>query len=122
MIQITRWSPDTCNCKIDYTWDDTIPQDQRVHTMRSVVPCAIHVGQAEPEAYQNVLSENQSKNMAIGLLVLNVPTLKDRASEVIWSFNIDRSINLSHPELTKQDKDFLNALAKPEIVKQVSFV
>ncbi len=32
MKHITTWRPDTCECELHYEWDDTQPEDQRVHT------------------------------------------------------------------------------------------
>ena len=36
MIKITTWRPDTCECEIEYSWDDTVPQDQRVYTAHQI--------------------------------------------------------------------------------------
>ncbi len=29
MIRTTLWSPDTCTCKVEYSWDDAAPEDVR---------------------------------------------------------------------------------------------
>ena len=30
MLRITSWDPDTCECKVNFSWDDEVPVDQRV--------------------------------------------------------------------------------------------
>ena len=42
--KINSWSPDTCDCKLHYTWDDSVPQDQIVTTFLAVEDvCEDHV-------------------------------------------------------------------------------
>lgn len=31
-IKINSWKPDTCNCILHYSWDDSVPQDQIITT------------------------------------------------------------------------------------------
>ncbi|MEK7180615.1 MAG: hypothetical protein AAB706_04015 [Patescibacteria group bacterium] len=121
-IQKTLWSPDTCGCQIEYQWDDAVPQDQRTHTISSIVKsCPIHTHHIDKSAhFGDVLSENQSKNKAIGLLIKIFKKLDGGDSEIKWRFEIDRSIVLSHPLLTQVDKDTVNALPKPDIIKKVT--
>ena len=121
-IQRTLWSPDTCECQIEYSWDDTVPQDQRTHTISKIVrACSIHSHHTLKENHFNdVLDENQSKNKAVGLLVKTFKKLDGGDSEIKWRFEIDRSIVLSHPLLTQVDKDTVNALPKPDIIKKVT--
>ncbi len=46
MIRTTRWSPATCACVIEYTWDDAVSEDKRTHTVSNVLNrCA----EAHPE-------------------------------------------------------------------------
>ena len=120
-IQTTRWSPDTCKCEIEYTWDDTVPQDQRVHTMKSVRKCIVHDLVSEAKAYQNVLDENQSKNKAIGQLVFDYPQFKDKAGDIVWRIEQDRSVVITLPDEIKSDKVMINSKAIGKFAKQVSF-
>lgn len=118
------WRPDTCDCELEYEWDDSVPQEERVTTISSILKaCPIHAhhGDNIEGHYSDVLAENQSKNQAIGLLVKTLGKLDGGAEEISWRFNPDRSIVLSHPALTKQDKETMNALEKTDISKQVSF-
>ena len=156
MIQKTLWSPDTCDptgenkfsCQIEYQWYDTVPQDQRTHTVSEIIKvCPIHAHHLTKEAhYQDVLDENRSKNKAIGLLVKKIPKLeaylaqeeqeeivlrtmddgsvfsykrKKPNEQVKWRFEADRSIVLSHSLLTQVDKETMNALPKLDIIKKV---
>lgn len=36
-MKVTVWRPDTCGCTILYTWDETAPADQRVHTVVAAI-------------------------------------------------------------------------------------
>lgn len=43
VINITRWSPDTCGCVIDVSWDDSVPGEQRkTEHYATVEVCPIH--------------------------------------------------------------------------------
>lgn len=73
-LKLTRWSPDTCGCRIEYAWDPALPVVQRVHIPVSVDPCERHAHLSEQaqrratpsmgheEIYAAVLAENQAKN------------------------------------------------------------
>jgi len=74
MIRTTQWSPDTCGCTVDYTWDDTVAQDQRVHTFAAVqVKCAAHAAVADNNLYAVITDENPRKNRAEGRLLQAFP-------------------------------------------------
>jgi len=75
--KITRWSPDTCDCVIEYAWDDTVPQDERTHTFHKLVrQCDDHAGiEAPQEVHDHVLAENQTKNMLHSAVIAHVPRL-----------------------------------------------
>jgi len=70
----TRWSPDTCSCVIEYTWDDTLTEDQRVHTLKTISKCSNHSALNDDTAYSSVLEENPRKNIAHQLVMDNGPT------------------------------------------------
>lgn len=72
MINTTRWSPDTCGCTVEYQWDTTTPEDQRVHTpINTVISCPAHsvVGLNVATHYNTLLSENTRKNKVHGQLL-----------------------------------------------------
>ncbi len=80
-IQNTRWSLDTCDCIIDYRWDDSLPNDQIVLTpINTVRTCTAHSAIAtNPTAHYSILmDENPRKNQAIQHILDNGPaTLYD---------------------------------------------
>ena len=67
MIRTTRWSPDTCGCILEYSWDDAQAENVRVHTPSSIVKaCPAHLATAANAVahYNDVLGENLRKNQA----------------------------------------------------------
>jgi len=73
--QTTRWSPDTCACVIDYTWDNEVPEDQRIHTLKTISKCSVHNALDDATAYSTVLDENPRKNIAGQLTLENGPNI-----------------------------------------------
>jgi len=73
-IRTTRWSPDTCTCVIDYTWDDTTSETNRVHTLSTITKCPAHIAQTDSTAYSTVLDENPRKNIALENILSSSPT------------------------------------------------
>lgn len=70
---ITRWSPDTCECVIDFKWDDTaVP---RVHTLSNIVKrCQSHsVLVNDIDVYNSVKEENPRKNRVLADILENAP-------------------------------------------------
>ena len=72
-----RWSPDTCDCIIEYTWDDDgSPPENRIHIPSNIVTkCPAHQTVATTEeVYDTVLNkENRRKNLAFQLALDNTP-------------------------------------------------
>lgn len=124
-IKVTRWTPDTCGCTLEYEWDDEDPNDTRVHTFSALKrKCGSHVGISdEAQVYDHVLKENQTKNNVYRHLLENVPRLKithpdgaeelDPSVEFDWSFegkDHDRQlvVNLKGAKLTIDEQDALD--------------
>lgn len=76
VIRTTRWRPDTCDCIVEYTWDDAIPPENVTHTLDVVNRrCIDHQHLATDTDVYNVLKEeNPRKNIAQQLLIDNAPT------------------------------------------------
>lgn len=76
-MQQNTWSPDTCDkCEIVYEWDDTVSQDQRVHTVVEVINAPVDFKNDTKEVqYDKILKENQRKNIAIGEVIRQNPKL-----------------------------------------------
>lgn len=76
VTRTTTWSPDTCQCVIEYTWDDTVPEDSRTHSISNVVSkCSFHQGLATKDNVWNVvMEENPRKNNAFKHILDNGPS------------------------------------------------
>lgn len=74
-IRVTRWSPDTCDCIIEYTWDDSVPASSRTHNLDNYVRrCSVHAVLADDTArYNTILEENPRKNNAYQHIIDNAP-------------------------------------------------
>lgn len=74
-IRTTRWRPDTCDCVIEYTWDDALTPDQVTHTLDTIRRrCAAHVNlPSDTDVYNTVREENPRKNITHQLLLDNAP-------------------------------------------------
>lgn len=75
-IKTTRWSPDTCNCILEYTWDDSLPNDQITVTPSNIVgKCPAHTSfETTQEVFNVVNEENPRKNKAIQIILDNGPS------------------------------------------------
>lgn len=120
MFKITRWRPDTCGCEIEYSWDDSVPLEQRVHTAHSVSKlCPFHKGLDKVEAHNILTSENQGKNRAIGHILDNYPECRKQVldangdvagydfkskDECKWSFDDNRVLVLEVQSLDVNKK------------------
>ena len=105
MINTTTWGPDTCKCVIQYSWDSSVPQNERKHTISKIVSaCQFHQGQPAADHFLAVVAENTNKNKAVNIIVANNPELitTDRDGRVIpdlskisFSFDENRKIKLN---------------------------
>ena len=90
MIHTNEWKPDTCKCSIRYTWDDSVPTEQRVHTPTQILKeCPEHSGLGDVTPFYNaILSENTRKNLALKQLSTFDELAEDvtKGSEVIREF------------------------------------
>lgn len=79
-LRTTRWSPDTCDCIIDQSWDDSLPQDQIVTTLSNIVnKCSFHsILATNTGVWDSVMDENPRKNNTLQHILDNGPnTLYD---------------------------------------------
>ena len=86
---MTRWSPDTCGCVFDVTWDP----DEVVAVIQT---CPAHAGLPDVDVHESVLRENRTKNYLLGRALQQVAklgktlpdggvTLADEV-EYVWEF------------------------------------
>lgn len=73
------WSPDTCDCQIEFEFDDEVPAEERVHTGKKIVKrCDAHQETDFVDChdhYKSVLDENQRKNILLGKLMETHPEI-----------------------------------------------
>ena len=83
-IHTNRFSPDTCSCIIEYSWDDAVPEASRTHSVDNVVSkCAAHTSLSNPSDVWNTIQvENPRKNHAIKEIL-------DRAPSSVWDLEDD---------------------------------
>ena len=84
-LTVTRWSPDTCDCVIDFEWDRDLPVASRVHTGKNIFKdCPDHSGLKTPTNFYNViLDENQRKNKVRQDVLENVSALAETKDEAL---------------------------------------
>lgn len=110
MKHTTRWSPDTCECVLEYEWDDAVPENERTHTPTTMIrACSAHASISDVTGkYNQILSENQTKNQALHEIIQNFPEVRKEVidkngtrfelkDEIIagWSFDEDRKLKLN---------------------------
>jgi hypothetical protein len=119
MRQVTQWSPDTCGCILKYEWDDTVPAEQRSHTVVEVVKkCKAHEKETKiTDCYTKVKAENQLKNITLKQILDDLPadlkktvvnsdgvSVDDYKKEPTWSFDEDRKLHVKIEGLKEEDK------------------
>lgn len=98
MIHTTRWSPDTCGCVLDYTWDDEVPSDRRVHAFGEAVrTCVEHMLLTGKPLYDTVFAENQRKNRVLALAQERISHIAPE--HYVWRFLPGRALEVSFPEV-----------------------
>ena len=90
MPNITRWSPDTCECIIDIEGDWELPQ-----SVKSIHKCKPHELLPDGLPHLTVVwrEENQVKNKTLGIAQAIESTLD--SENYIWSFDANRKLLVS---------------------------
>lgn len=86
--RVTRWLPDTCQCELDYIWDDAKPDVEGQVVL--VKACPAHRGKQGGD----VLAENRRKNTAIAQVA---EALAIEPTEVGWEWDAQRNLVLRLP-------------------------
>jgi len=101
MIRVTRWSPDTCDCVLEYEWDDAQNENERVHTFKGAIQlCNHHKTLAKP--YDKVISENTRKNMVFAEAQKLFPELTP--GDYNWSFDDQRKLKAGFLKVNMMQK------------------
>ena len=91
MIKKTQWSPDTCDCEIEYEWDTDVPAETRVHTAaRMIKVCPEHEGTYDPgddvktkagKIFTHMLENNHRKNKLLAKAAELYPEIMETVTE-----------------------------------------
>lgn len=91
MIKTTTWSPDTCDCIVEYEWDTGV---NRVHTFKSVINTGLeHAALTGATLYEEVVSENRRKNVTQG--IAQAIDVNLTAGIYQWAFDANRVLEVS---------------------------
>lgn len=119
--QITRWSPDTCDCVIEYAWDDSISENDREHSIHKVInKCQHHLESKDEEShFRVILTENSKKNIAINKIMEKFPNLTKvdqegnislKEGSLAWSYSKDRILSIESPHLDKGQHEIIKTI------------
>ena len=103
MLKVTRWSPDTCRCVLEYEWDDAEDENTRENTLKAVIQkCSYHSFAADEDVYREVLLENSIKNIAFAEAERIIPSINPENYK--WSFDEGRKLKVQFPDVTSAQK------------------
>lgn len=104
-IKVNTWGPDTCTCRVQYQWDDALPQDQQVHTLVAVLHRGEeHAAVLDNSIYAMLREESTRKSKALAVCEqhgIDPDTVR-------WVFSEGRTLVLTIPALTPALKQTLN--------------
>ena len=92
MKHTTRWQPDTCECIVDYEWDDA--EEPRVHRITNVIrQCPLHekLGKIE-DIFSGVVDDNRLKNIVVNKVAELIST---KVEDIPFSFDEKRQLHLA---------------------------
>jgi len=99
MQKITRWSPDTCDCIIEYEWDSAVGPEDRTHSLSRIVKkCPAHSALSDASTYNEVMSENMRKNKMFASLQKDIPAITP--DNYGWHFDTARRLVVSLKGIT----------------------
>jgi len=98
--KITRWSPDTCGCVLEYEWDDKVAPELRTHAFSKLINrCPVHaLSPTDEGCYDTVLEENQRKNKTFGIAEAVVPGLQPENYH--WVFDAGRKLEVDFVDVS----------------------
>lgn len=118
MKHITRWSPDTCKCVLEYEWDDL--DRPTVHTFSKLInACDLHGKIDLKDIFARIKKDNQTKNVIKNELLVNTANYlvsgksdveaKENLEEMKLVFYDDASFDVELPSETAIDVKKLEA-------------
>lgn len=148
-IHTTTWRPDTCDCVVHYSWDDSLSESERVHTPVEEVTthdgqvikrytCPAHTNVSAEgkhiEQHDIILEENRRKNFVVNHILENsdvsMVNLVDRDGvqvkeykkgfEPEWSFDADRNLKITlKGSIAKKTKENLKTIVDEQYEKVI---
>lgn len=131
MIKTTIWRPDTCECEIEYEWDTSSSEDQRMHFLKKMKRCNHHDEQ-DSVAFEKVKDENKRKNRFISELV---ESSKEISEEVVqegksikqlrkdflykWSFDEERNLLVDLSDFPVSTKNLAKSISRDKFGSKV---
>ena len=111
---ITRWSPDTCGCIVEFEWDNEIPVEQRTHKhYATLTQCAFHKNMPSEGMYDVLMGENLRKNDTVNKLKELQP---DYDISQGWYFDDKRKL------IVKDTKGVLTPKQKKKVQNEVTLL
>ncbi len=120
MKNTTRWSPDTCDCILEYEWDSELPQEERVHIpLPPVKVCDDHKIHPQTETHDKVQEENTRKNKVLDEIAKALPShakIDDKGNsspdldKINWSFDVNRKLKIELKGAKTKDKTDVRAI------------
>lgn len=96
LLMTTRWRADTCDCIIEYEWENVNGNETtRAHVHRRSQPCAQHAGLSGEALMTAVLTENRAKNTTHAKLVAAFPALASDDALVAWRYDEARTLHVT---------------------------
>lgn len=129
-IKVIQWSPDTCECVLEYEYDTEDTKTNKTFTGRNVISaCPRHSGAASPNAtFGQVLADNNVKNNTLRAIMDNFPALTEvrdpdnpedgvrlKSGAVSYVLRLDRVYELTIPDLTQAEKDQAQSIINSEV-------
>lgn len=115
--KITRQSPSTCDCVIEYSWDDDPNNIPRVHTFHAIVSrCSEPAHLMIPthlELFNTVVEEDSRPGRILGLVKQVNPLISEL--DFIWEYTANRVLVVRIRGQTPAGKSLLQGAADIDV-------
>jgi len=129
---ITRWSPDTCKCVIDYETDTDKPDDDPIISA-VVTACEAHKNLQIGDHLSILLDENRRKNKLLSSIIHNIPSAVEEkvttqrntikklkpGYQYKWSYNMDRILEVELVGFSTLEKNTIQTLINNRFLNKV---
>ena len=136
MKNVTRWSPDTCGCVLDFEWDTDDDPASRTHTIKNIIKkCPVHQSLSVGDTWDAVQDENKRKNRVLKAIFDNVSSAVEEVveggqtvkklkgnREYKWSFDPDRTLAIDLVNFTLAEKTSIQGIATTQFAGKVRII